>query len=224
MRNEKFHTSRFANVTVTAPATPVLGGPVRVGTKTGVATRLEGSDGKTSVDYGPFVVALAVIGKNSGGNSAVVYGDQLFLNSAATEISKDDTGYWFGYANGAVDSGATTTIDVDVQPGTGPGTADILAGAITNDMLDGGITGNKLAAADFGHKLVNGGAAGDITVTGIAVGDELLEVLELPADGFIDDLVDLTSEFTVAAGKINNTGGTNTTGNKLLVRWIDKTP
>ena len=62
-----------------------------------------------------------------------------------------------------------------------------------------------------------GGAAGDITVTGIAATDRLVSVINL-ADG-----LDLTSEFSItAADTINNTGGSATTGDRLLVTW--KTP
>lgn len=61
-----------------------------------------------------------------------------------------------------------------------------------------------------------GGAAGDITVTGIAVGDQLISVVNL-TDG-----TDVTSEFSItAADTINNTGGTATTGDVLLVLYND---
>lgn len=59
-----------------------------------------------------------------------------------------------------------------------------------------------------------GGAAGNHTVTGIKVGDVLKAVLDL-TDG-----VDLTSEFTISAtDTINNTGGTVTTADLILVVW-----
>lgn len=41
----------------------------------------------------------------------------------------------------------------------------------------------------------------------------------------ISDNTDITSEFTITADNtINNAGGTDTTGNKLLVFWTDLTP
>jgi hypothetical protein len=63
--------------------------------------------------------------------------------------------------------------------------------------------------------VVDGAAAGNITVTGIAVGDRLKVVQDVAAAG-----ENLVSEFTVtAADTINNTGGTATTGMLLLVIW-----
>jgi hypothetical protein len=66
------------------------------------------------------------------------------------------------------------------------------------------------------NDVVAGAAAGNITVTGIRVADEIESVvaflLGIPSD--------LTSEFTItAADTINNTGGTNTTGMVLVVNW-----
>ena len=64
--------------------------------------------------------------------------------------------------------------------------------------------------------VATGGSAGDITVTGIVLGDKLSLVLN-QADG-----LDLTSEFSItAADTINNTGGTDTTGDLLLVCYFD---
>jgi hypothetical protein len=66
------------------------------------------------------------------------------------------------------------------------------------------------------HFLATGGAAGDITVTGITTADRLVAVLN--EDATSGKVTDLTSEFTItAADTINNTGGTATTSNKLNV-------
>jgi hypothetical protein len=67
--------------------------------------------------------------------------------------------------------------------------------------------------------VVNGGSAGNITVTGILTTDRLIAVLYYPiSTGTVTSVSDLTSEFTIsAADTINNTGGTATTGGKLLV-------
>lgn len=62
---------------------------------------------------------------------------------------------------------------------------------------------------------VAGAAAGDMTVTGILLGDKLISVVRIDAAG-----ADLVSEFTVtAADTINNTGGTSTAGQTVLVEW-----
>lgn len=67
-------------------------------------------------------------------------------------------------------------------------------------------------------RVIAGGAAGNLTVTGIAVGDELKAVQRVDAAA-----ANIVSEFTIsAANTINNTGGTNTTGHVLLVIWLAK--
>ena len=76
----------------------------------------------------------------------------------------------------------------------------------------------KRAAMQVGTnvKLIAGGAAGDHTVTGILASDRLAAVYE--QDGTSGLLADLTSEFSLSSGDtISNTGGTDTTGDKLLV-------
>ena len=69
---------------------------------------------------------------------------------------------------------------------------------------------------------VAGGAAGDISVAGIKVHDTLIGVARLDRDATAANinLTTLNAEFTVTADDtINNTGGTNTTGDALLVFW-----
>lgn len=72
------------------------------------------------------------------------------------------------------------------------------------------------------REIVAGGAAGDISVPSItqvvSVLDEVIEyVMTL---GAVSDIVDLTDQFVISNdATINNAGGSNTTGNKLLVRW-----
>ena len=61
-------------------------------------------------------------------------------------------------------------------------------------------------------------------MSAIKADDELVQVLQFVGAGVaITDIVDLTSEFTLGAVKINNSAGTATTGDKLLVLWIKKT-
>lgn len=66
--------------------------------------------------------------------------------------------------------------------------------------------------------IINGGAAGPHTVTGITVADALVCVWE--QNGTSGLLTDLSSEFTITAtDTINNDGGTSTAGDKLIVEW-----
>lgn len=74
--------------------------------------------------------------------------------------------------------------------------------------------------------VIAGGAAGNHTVTGIAPGDELVGVIVLDRNGTAANinLLGLTAEFTVTAvNTINNTGGTATSGDAILVVYMDLT-
>lgn len=65
--------------------------------------------------------------------------------------------------------------------------------------------------------LISGGSAGAHTVSGITVDDDLDEVLHFTS-GALTSL--LTDEFSISdADEINNTSGTDTTGDQLLVRY-----
>jgi hypothetical protein len=64
-------------------------------------------------------------------------------------------------------------------------------------------------------RVVAGAAAGNLTVTGIQLGDELISVQRIDAAG-----ANLVGEFTVSADDtINNTGGTSTNAQTVLVIW-----
>lgn len=102
---------------VSHPATPVSGDPVRVGTLTGVALTDEGDGGndanKTTVDFGNRSWILSVKGIDGDGNSAVAVGDKIYyVDADSPPLSKKATGAFFGYAAGAVTSGATADIEV----------------------------------------------------------------------------------------------------------------
>lgn len=100
------------------------------------------------------------------------------------------------------------------------------AGSITTAMLAAqAVTSAKLAGGFAKHAVVAGGAAGNFTVTGILTTDELNEVIYYVGAGVaVTDVSDLTSEFTITASNtINNTGGTASTGGKLLVRYTRRT-
>lgn len=102
-------------------------------------------------------------------------------------------------------------------------------GTITRgDRLTADSNGKAVSAeALFGEKtaVINGGSAGNLTVTGITTSDVLTAVLYYPVsdplgDSSITTVTDLTSEFTItAADTINNTGGTATTNGRIEVRY-----
>ena len=102
-------------LTCSAPTTPSSGDPVMCGQIPGVALADEDANGVTTVALDG-VFALSVKGENNSGNTAVSVGDILYYEAGQTPpINKDSTsGIRFGYALGAVSSGATTTINVRV--------------------------------------------------------------------------------------------------------------
>ncbi len=66
--------------------------------------------------------------------------------------------------------------------------------------------------------LAAGAAAGNVTVTGIATTDTLVSVLVFTTAASIATVADLTAEFTITAtDTVNNTGGTSTANNQLLI-------
>lgn len=70
------------------------------------------------------------------------------------------------------------------------------------------------------HALISGGSAGAHTATGITVDDDLDEVLHFTSGALT---ADLTAEFTISdADEIDNTGGTDTSSDQLLVRWTTR--
>lgn len=72
--------------------------------------------------------------------------------------------------------------------------------------------------------VVAGDAAGDIAVTGIKTHDVILSVTQFIGAGVdVTDVADLTDEFSITADDtVNNTGGTDTTGDKLLVLYAQR--
>jgi len=67
----------------------------------------------------------------------------------------------------------------------------------------------------FLNQLITGAVAGDVAVSDILFGDELVSVINLSG------LTDVTSEFTIKKdGIINNDGGTSTDTKKLLVTFL----
>jgi predicted RecA/RadA family phage recombinase len=102
-------------LTCSYPATPASGDPVLCGQIPGVALSAEDANGVTTVALNG-MFTLSVKGENQSGNSAVADGDILYYEQGQTPpVNKDATnGVRFGYARGAVVSGATTSIAVEI--------------------------------------------------------------------------------------------------------------
>jgi len=70
----------------------------------------------------------------------------------------------------------------------------------------------------IGFQAIDGGSAGNHTVSRIKLNDHLVSVIEVTTSTAA--LVDRTAEFTITAdGVINNTGGTDTSSDGLLIAW-----
>lgn len=176
------------------------GDPVVFGSLVGVALTDRDSSGNATVEF-PYAFPLfdlSVKAVNDDGNVAVAAGDQLYYIAADTpDISKKSSGQPFGVAFEAISSGSTDTIKVAMVP----------AGKY-----------------DLKTTLVAGGSAGAHTVTGIAVGDELAFVGHFSTAASIATLADLTSEFSISdTNEIDNTDGTDTSSDQLMVIWVDRT-
>jgi len=201
---EVFKPGYGLSVACSNPTTPASGEPVRYGTLTGVAMTDEGEGGntstKTTVEFGPGIFDL-VVDDDLGGGIAV--GDPIWFNDTqsgtpATSLSNKPTGAeaFFGYALETVSANATTRINVMHVPPGKPGQVK--------------------------QTIVAGAAAGDFTVTGIALNDKLISVIEIDGTDVSETFADLSAEFTIpAANTINNAGGTATSGSGLIVTYLD---
>lgn len=94
-------------------------------------------------------------------------------------------------------------------------------GFIISSMIsDGSITGSKISNS-IKVALIDGGSAGSHTVAGIANNDQLIAVLE--QNGTSGILTNLTEEFSIKkADTIDNTGGTATSSDKLLIFYLSR--
>ena len=85
----------------------------------------------------------------------------------------------------------------------------------------------KRSKSFVNQTIIAGGAAGDHTVTDILKGDQLVGVTyvnfaltEGAPNTKLYTVADLKSECTIVDGKINNTGGTDTSGGFVIVTWM----
>lgn len=87
-----------------------------------------------------------------------------------------------------------------------------------------GASGVKVKAAALKHVLKDGTAAAtDVTVTGMAVGDELISVHAQATKASVATITDRTSEYVVGAGKLVKAAGTDETNNQLDILYWDRT-
>lgn len=152
-----------------------------------------------------------------------------FITSAGALATATDTIYGVSRSDAAV--GEAFTADI-----LGVATLETGGAVAFGDRVKADATGRAIAVTPGTTKtaVISGGTAGALTVTGLAASDELVSVIrfDVASDSGtsatgnkVQDVIDLTSEFSVsAANTIDNTGGTNTTGDKLMVIYRQKRP
>lgn len=137
-------------------------------------------------------------------------GSQVQITIALPSVTVADAGDYIDLANDLLRR---------VRRVSDPGTSDAQLALIaqSNTPFVTATTADSLnpTSANTTRTTAAGGAAGDITVAGVTAAKVLLGVIAIKdAD---QSVLDLTTEFTTASGKINNTGGTATTGYHLAI-------
>lgn len=179
-------------------------------------------------------VALATYGKFTGFSGmtpgALVYlsdtaGESSSTNGTVTKIvgiSVSATDIWIDPRGGVVAAGAIGSTEIATG---GVAAVDLASNAVTTaKILDANVTKGKLAGGFSKITLAAGTAAAtDVTVSGMAVGDELVAVLSFTTAAAIASVANQTAEYVVAAGKLTKAAGTDESGNQLIIFWNDLT-
>lgn len=194
------------SVVVSNPTTPSSGDPVRMGGITGVAMIDEGDSvaDETTVEIVYNKVYNLSVDDNLSNLIAIfdpIYYHDSQTGSPVTSLNNDPEGAdaFFGIALDVVADDATTTIRVLHLPAP-----------------------PRSVVEEF---QLAGGTAGNHTVTGIEIGDRLIAVQHFSTAADIATVGDLTSEFSISgANQINNSAGTDTSSDQLIVIYEDLTP
>jgi hypothetical protein len=190
------------------------------------------ADADTSGKAGQFVVKETIANNRSGfvyekaeigdlNTNAGVVGDPVYLSATAGEwtltppVGADQIVQIIGWITVKSATIGKIVFLINPQNITVVGTSGIAADAITKLKLSGGFSKVTLAA---------GTASGaNVTIAGMAVGDEIVSVLSFTTAAAIATVADRTSEYVAGAGVMTKAAGTNDTNNQLLVIWNDLT-
>jgi len=196
MLNET-HTPDDLRVICSYPTTPESGGVVIYGDLCGIAEGDEDAAGYTVVRFGPWVGNLEVTDINTGG---IAVGAPLFASKATPVVlSNLATGVFFGWANEAVLTGATATIEV------------IKAGYAGGILGAGAVGATQLAAGAVTEAKVQPGAAG-AGLTGL--------VTKFVADANVIGGIPVIHRINIAAGAVGNTDVTLTHKTHVMDAWL----
>jgi hypothetical protein len=182
----------------TYPTTPAAGGVVIYGDLCGIAEGDEDpTTGETVVKLGPWVGDLEVTDINTGG---IAKGDPLFASKATPVVlSNLSTGVFFGWANEAITTGATATIEV---------IKDAYAGGVVGA---GSIGATQLAAQAVTEAKVQVGAA-SAGLSGL--------VTKFVADKNVIGGIPVIHRINIAAGATGNTDVTLTHKTHVMDAWL----
>ncbi len=180
------------------------------------ALKVKNGDGIDLGAAGVEVDATDIIDTNEG-----LY--ESTANNIAINLTEDGgLGFGTGADNGALivypaDGIKTTSNGLEVNLSAKSGLA------IGTGSEDGAL---KIGVGVFEMDIVGGGTAGNFTLTGAALDDELISVLYFNATtGNVSAITDLTAEFTIPDTNILNQsyGGTDSSNGYLQVFWMDRT-
>ncbi len=161
-----------------------------------------------------------------------VAGEGLLATSGVISVDLD------GHGDATIDVAADTIPFVDESAAGDPTKLESVVdfvGAIADgttisassgvmSVKNAGVSKTKLAGGFSKITLAAGTTSGaDVTVSGMAVGDELVSVLSFTTAAAIATVADRTSEYVVAAGKLTKAAGTVETSNQLIIFWNDLT-
>lgn len=197
MLNET-HTPENLRVVASYPTSPVGGGVVIYGDLAGIAEGDEDSvTGETVVRFGPWIGDLEVTDINTGG---IAVGAPLFASKATpVVVSNLATGVFLGWANEAISTGETATIEV------------IKAGYTGNVLASGGVGTTQIAAgAVIESKLVPGAAGAGIT--GL--------VTKFVADANVIGGIPVVHRINITAGAIADTDVVLTHKTHVMDAWL----
>lgn len=234
----------MTNLTITAADVALVPIP-------GISYELFSGPCDEAITAGQYVRFNTSTGKITKGNASTVAEARdggVALNSAAAGLVVEAVRFGYVDLGAAIDGlaydadvylsdtdgtladsiGTVTKVVGTVVPGWGETTPDKLLRvdmAASPEVPDDSITKAKLApGTGMKTKLINGGSAGNHTVTGIASGDEIIFVAHISTAASVATIADLTSEFSITgANTINNAAGTDTTSDQLWVFYNDLT-
>jgi hypothetical protein len=117
--------------------------------------------------------------------------------------------------------------------------ADLVSGITGNGLTDSagvaavlaedaslvvGASGVKVKAAALKHVLADGTAsATNVTVSGMAVGDELISVHAQATKASVGTITDRTAEYAIGTGELTKAAGTDESSNQLDIWYWDRT-